>query len=454
MLNKSFVLFVSKPIKSYNKIISIDSEKSISIRSFLIGSISHNISEIKNVLESDDVYACINVLRKLGVKIDKVKAKHYLVYGKGLGSLYAKKNTILDCFNSGTTSRLICGLLSTNPNIQVRIQGDRSLNKRNMSKLIDLLSEFGATFLPKNKTRFPLTLVSSEIPIGIVYKKAGVSAQLKSAAILAGLNANGVTNVLEVKHSRNHTENMLLQSTDVLKIKRNNQGQNNIKVYGKSYLDPLKINVPGDPSSAAFFTALTLLTQNAQLEIKHVGLNPRRIGFYNLLKKHGAKIKFKNIKRINHEEIGDIIVQHSPKLRAIKASSDYYVSATDEYPILFIIAALTKGTSIFKGIEDLANKESNRIEEMKKILNQIGIKCKSTKSEMKIFGSANITKKNTTIKVPNLGDHRICMSAVILSLVTGIKAEIKNFETVKTSSPSFLQIIKSLRGNFEIKKTS
>jgi 3-phosphoshikimate 1-carboxyvinyltransferase len=125
MVNKSFSLSISKPIKPYNKTISIDSDKSISIRSFLIGAISHNISDIKNVLESDDIYACINVLKKLGVIIDKVKAKNYLVYGKGLGSFYAKKNTILDCSNSGTTARLICGLLSTNPDIQVKVKGDQ-----------------------------------------------------------------------------------------------------------------------------------------------------------------------------------------------------------------------------------------------------------------------------------------------------------------------------------------
>jgi 3-phosphoshikimate 1-carboxyvinyltransferase len=452
MLNKSFSLYISRSIKSYNKTIRVDSDKSISIRSFLIGAISHNISEVKNVLESDDVFSCISCLKKLGVKIDKVKTKHYLIYGKGLGSLYAKKNTVLDCGNSGTTARLLIGLLSTSPNIQVKIKGDHSLNKRNMAKLFDLMSDFGTTFLPNNKTNFPVTLVSSEIPIGIEYK-AGVSAQLKSAVLLGGLNANGVTNVVEEKQSRNHTENMLLQSPDILKIKKNNKMQNHIKVLGKNYLNPLKINVGGDPSSAAFFTALTLLTTDAHLKIKNVVLNPRRIGFYNLLKKHGAKIKFKNLKKINHEDIGDIEVQNS-KLKAINASPDYYVSATDEYPILFVIAALTKGTSIFKGIEDLANKESNRIEEMRKILNQIGIKCKSTKNEMKIFGGSELKKINSTIKVPNLGDHRVCMSAVILSLVTGIKTEIKNFETVRTSSPSFLQIIKSLGGKFEIKKTS
>jgi len=452
MLNKSFTVNVSKQIKPYNKTIYVDSDKSISIRSFLIGAISHNISEIKNVLESSDVFSCINCLRKLGVKIDKVKAKQYLVYGKGLGSFFANKNIVLNCGNSGTTARLLVGLLSTSPEIEVKIKGDHSLNKRSMAKLIELMSEFGTTFLPKNKTTFPLTLISSEIPIGIEYK-AGVSAQLKSAVMLAGLNANGVTNIIEVKKSRNHTENMLLQSSKVLKIKKNKKGQNHLKVYGKEYLDPLKINVGGDPSSAAFFTALTLLTKNAYLKIKHVGLNPRRIGFYNLLKKHGAKIKFTNVKKINQELVGDIYVQSS-KLKAIKASPDYYVSATDEYPVLFIIAALTKGTSIFKGIQDLANKESNRIEEMKKILNQIGVKYKSSKNEMKIFGTSQIKNISTIIKVPNLGDHRICMSAAILSLVTGVKAKIKNFETVRTSSPSFLKIIKFLGGKFEIKKTS
>jgi len=450
MLNKSFTLHVSKQIEPYNKIINVDSDKSISIRSFLIGSISHNISEVKNVLESEDVFSCVDCLKKLGVRIIKVKAKHYQVYGKGLGSLYAKRNAVLDCGNSGTTARLLVGLLSTNPGIQVKIKGDHSLNKRSMAKLINLLTNFGATFLPKNKTTFPLTLVSSAVPIGLEYK-AGESAQLKSAAILAGLNSNGVTNIIEEKRSRNHTENMLLKNSNILKIKKNNKKQNHIKVYGKNYLNSLKINVAGDPSSAAFFTALTLLTPQAKLKIKQVGLNPRRIGFYNLLKKHGAKIKFKNVKKNNNEEVGDIEVQSS-NLKSIKANSDYYVSSTDEYPILFVIASLSKGTSVFKGLEGLIQKESNRIEEMKKILSQVGIKCITTKNEMKVFGVTKLKKLNTIIKVPNLGDHRICMSAVILSLATGIKAEIKNFETVKTSSPSFLQIIKTLGGKFEIKK--
>ena len=314
-----------------------------------------------------------------------------------------------------------------------------------MNKLTMLMSEFGAEFYPKKKINFPLDFISSSLPIGINYEST-VSAQLKSAVILAGLNSFGTTTINEKNKSRNHTENFLLKSSKVLKIKKNI-----IKVTGKRQLDPFKLSVPGDPSSAAFFVALTLLKNNSFLKIKNVGLNDRRIGFYNLLKKSGAKIKFKNLKKINNEPMGDIEI-YSSKIKPIKANSTYYVSATDEYPIMFIISALTNGVSIFKGIGDLANKESNRIKEMGKILKQAGVKCIIKKNEMKIFGKKNLSTKNKFIKVPNLGDHRICMSSMILSLITGIKSNIKNFETVGTSSPSFLKIINELGGTFEVKK--
>ena len=299
MYNNSFTVNISNQIKSYKKSIRVDSDKSISIRSFIIGATSLNISKVNNALESEDVFSCITSLKRFGIKISKTKAKQYLIFGKGLGSLKIKRNSSIDFGNSGTLARLLTGLLSTTPNIKVQIKGDKSLNKRNMLKLINLLTRFGASFYPKKKSKFPLTLVSSEMPVGINYE-AGVSAQLKSAVILAGLNAYGTTNIFERKKSRDHTENMLLQNNKVLKIKKNNIKQNCIKILGKKQLKPININVPGDPSSAAFFTALTLTSSNALLKIKRVGLNPRRIGFYNLLKKHGAKIKFKNRKKINN----------------------------------------------------------------------------------------------------------------------------------------------------------
>ncbi len=359
-----------------------------------------------------------------------------------------KKNTILNFGNSGTLARLLIGIMSTTSNLKLRIQGDRSLNKRNMKELISLMSEFGAEFLPKKKFNFPLKFISSEMPVGINYE-AGVSAQLKSAVILAGLNSFGDTQIIEKEKSRDHTENILIKNSKVIKIKNGNK--KTISIFGKKNLDPINISIPGDPSSAAFFTALTILNKNSELKIKGVGLNPTRTGFYKLLKKHGANIKFKNIKVKNNETVGDIYVKSS-NIRPIKASKKFYVNATDEYPILFIIAALTNGTSVFKGIKDLANKESNRIKEMQKILKQVKIKTLMKKDSIKIYGKKLISSKKRKINVPNLGDHRICMSAFVLSLITGVETKIKNFETVFTSSPSFLKIMKYLGAKFEIKK--
>ena len=449
MQSKSFSLKLNYKIKPFNKSIKVDSDKSLSIRSFLIGSISQDISSAKNVLESEDVISTINCLKKLGVKIKKDSPGSYKIYGKGFGSLFAKKNLNLNFGNSGTLARLLIGILSTTPDIEIKIQGDHSLNKRSMKKLINIMSEFGAEFLPKNKFNFPLKLISTEMPVCINYK-AGVSAQLKSAVILAGLNAYGTTEIIEDKRSRDHTENMLIKNSEAIRI---NKGKKKIiKIFGKKFLNRMDINIPGDPSSAAFFTALTILNKNSSLKIKNVGLNPTRIGFYELLKKHGAKIHFNNKRKKNNEVVGDINIKSGKLKKPIISCKDFYEKTTDEFPILFCIAALTKGTSIFKGIEDLANKESNRIKEMQNVLRQIGIKSIATKDKLKIYGKNLIEGKNKKINVPSLGDHRICMSSTVLSLVTGIRANIKNFETVKTSSPNFLKIIKSLGAKFEIRK--
>ena len=447
-MSSSFSLIVNKRINPFNKTIVVDPDKSISIRSFLIGAISHNISKAKNVLESEDVISTIKCLKKLGVKIVKKKSKNYLVYGKGLASLSAKKNLVLNFGNSGTLARLLIGILSTTPKIEVKIKGDRSLNKRNMKKLIELMSKYGAFFFPKNKTTLPLKLVSSEMPIGIRYL-AGNSAQLKSAVIFAGLNSYGITQIEEKKKSRDHTENMLAHNSQAIKI--SNKKNKKIKVFGRKHLNPIDVEIPGDPSSAAFFSALTLLNKNSTLKIKNVGLNATRVGFYKLLKKHGAKILFKNIKKNKFDIKGDILVKSS-KVRPIKASEKYYVNATDEYPIMFVIAALLKGVSIFRGIGELSNKESNRIKEMQKILKQVGVKSIATKNELKIFGKGMLDATNKKIYVSNLGDHRICMSAFILSVLTGARAQIKSFETVYTSSPSYLKIMKKLGAKFEKKK--
>lgn len=447
MKTDSFSLLISKSLKNYKKTISIDSDKSISIRSFLIGSISEGVSTISNVLESEDVFSTINCLKKLGVKITKVGKKKYKVFGKGLGSLKIKKNSSLNFGNSGTLARLILGIVTSTPDLSINVHGDSSLNKRNMSKLIALMNKFGAKFIPENKKHFPLKIVSSNFPIGISYE-AETSAQLKSAVIFAALNSFGNTTIKEKVPSRDHTENMLKKNSQTIKVKKTNYKL--IKIFGKNYLGKNSFQVAGDPSTAAFFTALTLLKENTFLKIKNVGLNPTRVGFYNLLKRSGAKIKFMNVKKVNNEKIGDIIVKSS-KMKPIVASKKFYYNTTDEYPILFIISALINGKSYFSGISDLANKESNRITEMQKILKQIGVKSKFKNDILTIEGKKKVFNNKKGILVKKLGDHRICMSSVILALVTGIKIKINSFETVKTSSPNFLNTIKYLGGKFEKK---
>ena len=448
MVSKSFSLKLHSKILPFKKTINVDADKSISIRSLLIGAVSQNISNAKNVLESQDIFSSINCLKKLGVRIKKLKKGYYSIYGKGLGSLNIGKNEKLNFGNSGTLARLLIGILSTTPGIKVNISGDQSLNKRSMKNLIDQMTKFGASFKPINKFNFPLHLTSSDMPIGIKYI-AGSSAQIKSAVILAGLNSFGNTTIIEKQKSRDHTENILSNNIGIIKIIK--KAKKNINIVGRKYLKPIQIDVPNDPSSAAFFSALTLLNNDSTIIIKKVGLNPTRTGFYQILKKQGVKIQFKNLKKINSELRGDIIVK-SQKLKPINASKNYYVNATDEYPILFVMAALIKGVSTFRGIKELANKESNRIAEMQKILGQVSVKTKFYKDELKIYGKGIINAQDKIINVPNLGDHRICMSTFVLALLTGAKTKIKNFETVFTSSPSFLKIMKKLGAKFEIQK--
>ena len=282
----SYSIYIESKIKPFKKFITVDPDKSLSIRSFLIGSIGHKISNANNVLESDDVISAIKSCRKLGVRIVKVKPKKYKIYGKGLGSLRVKKNTSLNFGNSGTLARLLIGILATTPDIEVKIRGDHSLNKRSMKELIEQMNKFGSIFLPHKKFKFPLKLKSSLMPIGINYN-SGVSAQLKSAVILAALNSFGDTHIFEQKKSRDHTENLLKENKQTIRIK---DGKKKIiTIHGKRYLNPLNVNIPGDVSSSAFFAALTLLNQNSKIQIKNVGLNPTRTGFYKLLKKKECK---------------------------------------------------------------------------------------------------------------------------------------------------------------------
>jgi len=450
-MKKKNSVFINNKIRKFDKILKVPSDKSLSLRALIFASQCIGISRIKNLLESEDVLNCLNALKKLGVKIVK-KNKVHLVYGNGLNSFKIKKKPIkVYVGNSGTTARLLSGLLSTH-NGKFYLYGDSSMNKRDMSRIILPLEKIGCFFYPRKKLTLPLTIEGTSMPLAQKHIEKIGSAQVKSSILLSALSTPGITTIEEKNISRNHTEIFLRKISAGIKIKKIKKG-NLISLKGQKNLFSFDYTVGSDPSSAAFLIALTLLTPGAKSIIHNVICNATRIKYIKILKKMNANIKIKNLRcdPNSGEFLGSIITSGS-KLKPITVSKDIG-TIIDELPILFVIASLTNGVSKFKSISELAHKESSRAIEMKKILLQAGIKCRNTNESFTIYGKNKIPHKNKSIVVKTKGDHRICMSSAIFSLATGIKTKINNFETVNTSFPGFTSIIKKkLDAKIEIKK--
>jgi len=420
---------------------NIPGDKSISHRALIIGSQATGIVKVTNLLESADVFSTMNALRKFGVHIIK-RGKDYYVYGLVVGGLREYNGTI-DCGNSGTTARLMMGLLSTYP-ITINFTGDKSLSKRPMARVINLLREFGANALPENKNTMPFKFLGSYVGLQNDQKLTVPSAQLKSAWCLAALNTKGISTLEERFETRDHTEIMLKYLNANIKVKKS-KNKKIISIFGKTPIDAKDISVPGDISSAAFMIILALISKNSKVTIKNVLLNPTRTGILDVLKKMKAKIKIKNKKTICGEVVGDIEVRSS-NLKATTVPEKIAPRLIDEYPILFIAACFAKGISKFNGIEELRVKESDRIKSMEDGLKPLGVKISSTKSSVKITG-ANSFKLNQKIKIDAKGDHRIAMSFYVLSQVLNKPFKIKDFNYVKTSFPSFTKTINQLKKN-------
>tara|TARA_B110000438_G_C15817622_1_gene652699 strand:+ start:806 stop:2131 length:1326 start_codon:yes stop_codon:yes gene_type:complete len=441
MKKKDFIL-INKKIKKFNRILRVPSDKSLSIRALILASQCVGISKVENLLESEDVLSCLKALRILGVKINK-KNKIYWIYGNGLNSFRIKKKiTKIFIGNSGTTARLLSGLLSTHIG-KFYMYGDQSMNRRDMSRIIEPLEKIGCFFYPQNKSTLPLTLQGTSMPLAQKHIEKRGSAQVKSAILLSALSIPGTTRIEEKNISRNHTEIFLKKISASIKIKKLKKG-NLISLTGQKSLSAFNYKVGSDPSSAAFLIALTLLTPGAKSVIPNVVCNSTRIKYIKILKKMNANIKIKNLRRnpASGEFMGSIVTTNS-KLKPITISKDVGMFI-DELPILFVVASLTNGVSKFKSIAELAHKESSRAVEMKKVLSQAGIKCKNTKDSITIYGKEKINIKNKFILVKTKGDHRICMASTIFALITGIKTKINNFATVNTSFPGFINLIKKI----------
>ena len=443
---KNISVLTKNKISKYNKKIIVDPDKSISHRCYIIASQCLGISKIKG-LNSDDVRTTINALKKLGIKIIKKKSFDF-VHGSGISG-FKKFSGTLNFQNSGTSARSFLGILSCFPHT-VKIDGDSSLKLRPFKRLTDYLEKIGATIThPKNKKyTLPIKICGTkDWSLAQSHYLKIPSAQIASALIYAGIQTQGITEIIETSLTRDHTQR-LLQSlgADINIIEK--KGKRITRIKGLKEMHRFSINVPADPSSACFFVVQTLLARNSSLLIKNVCISKSRIGFIKILKIMGGKIKILRKRKYFGEEVGDLFVKSS-KLKGINCPASFVVSAIDDLPAIWLASGLAKGKSYFKGISELRYKESDRIKTMSQSLNNIGIKTITTNDTIKIYGDPNIKPKKI-VKVSSNLDHRIAMTNFVAGQITGSKIWIKNFETVSSSFPNFLKLQKQIGAKYEI----
>jgi 3-phosphoshikimate 1-carboxyvinyltransferase len=436
----SKTLFIKGKIKRFNKTIYVSGDKSLSIRWILLASQASGKSKAYNLLMSEDVIAAIDAIKKLGIKVNIYK-NFCEIHGNGINGFKYKKNLTIDAKNSGTLGRLILGLLIKSPQ-KIRLVGDKSLSKRDFSRITIPLKKFGAKFFYRTKNKLPLSILGSESVKGIKYLENKGSAQCKSSVMLAALNASGITSI-KAKKSRNHSE-LLFKYLKIPTKTRHTKYYDFIDIQKPKKIEAFNYQIPGDISSSAFFIVLTTLTSNSKLLIKSVNINPSRTGVIKILKKMGAKILLKNKRNYKGEKISDILIKSTKKLKAINCPSELNSGAIDEFLVIFLVAAKAKGISYFKDISELNQKESPRLNLGSKILNMMGIRTELTKDSIKIFGQPNLEIKKPIIIKDYLKDHRIFMMSTIAALTFGGKWEIHDKDSINSSFPSFLNTIKNI----------
>ena len=436
----SSTLLIKNKIKKFNKKIKVTGDKRLSIRWVLLASQATGKSKAYNLLMSEDVLAAINSIKKLGIKV-KIHKNYCEIFGNGINGYDFKENLIIDAKNSGTFGRLILGLLVKSPK-KIKLVGDKSLSKRDFSRVTEPLKKFGAKFYYKTKNKLPLSILGSSSLKGINYLENKGSAQCKSSIMLAALNASGITSI-KAKKSRNHTELLFKYLKIDIKIKKT-KGYDFIDIKQPKKIPAFNYQIPGDISSSAFFIVLTTLAEDSTLLIKNVNINPSRVGVITILKKMGAKILLKNQRNYRGEKISDIFIKSSKKLKAINCSSELNSSAIDEFLIIFLIAARAKGISYFKDISELNQKESPRLKWGSKILNKMGIKTELTKDSIKIYGKPNLEITKQVVIKDYLKDHRVFMMSTIAALTCGGQWDIHDKDSINTSFPSFLEILKKI----------
>jgi 3-phosphoshikimate 1-carboxyvinyltransferase len=437
---------ISYQTSDLNGIVIPPSDKSISHRALLFSSLAIGKSKISNLLNSEDVLNMVKALKALGIKITH-KNNIYYVIGAGLTG-FKTPNKHIDCGNSGTLARILLGALGGSE-IFVTITGDDSLITRPMNRVIKPLKKMGINFNSSNGM-LPLIINGTSEVLPIKYNSPISSAQVKTAILLAGLNGNGTSEIIEPHSSRDHSENLLKYFGADIKYNSKTKGKNKVSLKGGRNLKSCNISIPGDISSAAFNIVAATIIPGSDVKVKNVGINYFRKGLLEALRMMGANIKLENkITNEYNEPIADISVKYS-KLKSIHLDSSYSARMIDEYPILSIAAAVAKGKSLFKGLSELRHKESDRFRGIIDGLIASGIKVEEDNDDIIIYGNPSQVIGGVTINCNY--DHRIAMSFLILGAVAKKPIKVVGCNSIATSYPNFISEVNSIGMNIKVVK--
>ena len=418
----------------------VPGDKSISHRALIISSMCIGQSKIKGLLESEDVFATMNALKTLGVKIEKSNG-YWFVNGVGIFG-FKEPTEYLDFGNSGTGARLMLGAIMGS-SILANLKGDASLSKRPMGRILTPLKMMGAKIISSNNEKLPITIKGPKEVFPINYSSKISSAQIKSSILLSGLAASGRTIFKEPNESRNHTEKMLSSLGANIQSKTLEDGSYKVELDGNPVLRGSNINVPCDPSSAAFLVVAAVICPESKIELKNIMINKGRNGLFETLKEMGAKINIFNKKNNGGEETASIIAEYS-QLKGITVPSKRVPSMIDEYPILSIAASCAEGKTVMDGISELRVKESDRIKIVSNGLIKAGVKTIEKAESLTIYGSKVVGGCSIDSEL----DHRIAMSFLILGLISKEPIKVLRPSTIETSFPNFYKIMIELGANF------
>jgi 3-phosphoshikimate 1-carboxyvinyltransferase len=398
-------------------------------------------SKITGLLEGEDVLATAAAMRAMGADIERTGAGDWTVNGVGVGGLMQPSGA-LDMGNSGTSTRLLMGLVASH-RLTATFIGDASLSKRPMGRVIDPLSQMGAEFTASPGGMLPIMVRGLVPAIPISYRLPVASAQVKSAVLLAGLNIAGITEVIESVPTRDHSERMLRGFGAVLTVDVDADGVRHIRLMGEAELQPQQIEVPGDPSSAAFFIVAALITPGSEVTVTHVGMNPTRTGIYKMLEAMGADLSYSNAREVGGEPVADITARHSV-LRGIDVPPDVAPSMIDEFPVFFVAASMAQGRTTTSGLDELRVKESDRLALMATGLKAIGARVEEREDGLVIDGSGEEPLEGGATVTSAL-DHRIAMSFAVAGQHCYHAVTVDDVSPIATSFPTFEAILHNLQ---------